>query len=305
MAKVMRSIVDEYDGSAKYDSQGSGAGIRCALDGTCDIGASDVPIPAEDWRAGILTIPVMLGGIAVAHNVPGVCGAIRLKACDLARIYTGKITSWDDDSIVDSQLPGPELRKGPIIPVGRVDSSGTSEIFTAYLRDACPEVWTTEGTKLPDWAPEVDLEDGTDGVVAKVTTTEYSIGYAVIARFPVEKEVAIEAAGGTFQGAVRPQLAGIDTINLERTENDWSAIDFIFKDGAFPTTFAGFFLVDVNRATEETLAFIDHVLSVDMQSRLGDFGFRALPGNLMNVARQATYLIRAKLLGDEVSGAGG
>lgn len=110
MAKAMDFIGESFEGDAIYTAQSSGAGIECALDGSCDIGASDVPIPSEDWVNGTLTIPIMVGGVALAHNVKGVTG-IKLRACDIARIYTGKTTTWGDESIADTQIPdGPMLR---------------------------------------------------------------------------------------------------------------------------------------------------------------------------------------------------
>src|ERR1035437_6746812 len=63
-----------------YQSIGSGGGIRQVLAGTVDFGASDGPMTDEQLSQAkfkILHIPMVLGAVVPAYNVPGVEGEIK------------------------------------------------------------------------------------------------------------------------------------------------------------------------------------------------------------------------------------
>src|SRR5579871_4077236 len=78
------------DVTVNYQSIGSGGGIQQFTAKTVDFGASDVPMNAEELARAkqmVLQIPVTLGGAAVAYNVPGVSGQIKLTRQVVADIY--------------------------------------------------------------------------------------------------------------------------------------------------------------------------------------------------------------------------
>lgn len=288
--KPVLAIIEDFDGATvTYDPAGSGAGVDCALDGSCDIGAGDVPIPADKFQEGVLTIPVMVGAIVVGHSAPD--GAqVQLSACALSGIYTGAITTWGDDLIV-ADNPDFEGSTLAVTPVARSDSSGSTAVFTAYLSEACPDTWTTGSSKVVDWADNIVQMEGTSAVVEAVLGTEGSIGYASAGRFELDNEVAIEDAVGDFVRSDSTTFGPVGEAEVPAPDADWSDVEFIFEEGAFPTEFVGLFFVQMT-ITDETKAFIEFVLSDDAQGRLEEFAFRALPDNLKAAADAGVALLQ-------------
>jgi phosphate transport system substrate-binding protein len=130
------------DVQVSYDPIGSGHGIARTLAGTVDFGASDGPLSdLQIQRATrkILHFPVVLGGVVPSYNLPGVKGEVRFTPAALAGIYLGAITRWDDPELAranpDVHLPAHELTV-----IFRMDSSGTTYIWTDYLSKVNP-IW--------------------------------------------------------------------------------------------------------------------------------------------------------------------
>ena len=118
-----------------YQSIGSGGGIRQVTSGLVDFGASDMPMTDEMLAASktkLVHIPVVLGAVVPVYNVPGVTD-IRFSGDVLADIFMGKISSWNDPRIAKDN-PGVHLPDQKIIVVHRSDGSGTSFVWTDYLR---------------------------------------------------------------------------------------------------------------------------------------------------------------------------
>ncbi|MBC5828422.1 MAG: phosphate ABC transporter substrate-binding protein PstS, partial [Candidatus Eremiobacteraeota bacterium] len=124
--------------SVNYQSIGSGGGIQQFTAKTVDFGASDVPLNAKELKAAqdangaVVQVPVALGGVALAYNVPGAPNHLHLSSDVLANIFLGKVTNWNDGAIGRLNR-GARLPDLPIVVVHRADGSGTTYIFTDYL----------------------------------------------------------------------------------------------------------------------------------------------------------------------------
>jgi len=97
-----------------------------------DFGASDAPLTDEQLHAAqgdVVHVPVTLGAVSVAYNLPGVSEGLKLSGEVLAHIYLGTITRWDDPAIVQLN-PDVQLPSTDIAVVHRSDGSGTTDIFT-------------------------------------------------------------------------------------------------------------------------------------------------------------------------------
>jgi phosphate transport system substrate-binding protein len=182
--KVFRIYGQSHGVTVNYQPVGSGAGIQQFTARTVDFGASDVPMnPATELPAAIkaggpvFQIPVALGGVSVAYNLPGVkSGKLHLTGSVLARIYLGSITMWNDKAIkaINKGVMLPSLH---ITPVYRNDGSGTSYIFTDYLAKVSDQWRQAVGVgKLPNWPAGVGGK-GSDGVAAVVKSAPGAIGY--------------------------------------------------------------------------------------------------------------------------------
>jgi phosphate transport system substrate-binding protein len=161
-----------------YQSIGSGGGIKQITAKTVDFGASDMPLSPEDLdKNGLLQFPTVMGGVVPVYNIKGVSsGAITLSPKQLADIYLGKITKWNDAALTATNK-GVNLPDQAISVVHRSDGSGTTFIFTNYLSKVSPD-WKSavgQGTAVK-WATGVGGK-GNEGVANYVGRIDGAIGY--------------------------------------------------------------------------------------------------------------------------------
>jgi phosphate transport system substrate-binding protein len=163
-----------------YGGGGSGAGRTALYANTVLFAGSDSPIPAADKSkvpAGktVLYFPVQIGPIAIAYNLPGVTG-LKLDAPTLAKIFSGKITTWNDPAI-KALNSGANLPSTPITLAVRSDSSGTTQNFSLYLEKAAGSAWTLGSASTIDWPKSAHAANGGSGLAQAVKSTTGSIGY--------------------------------------------------------------------------------------------------------------------------------
>lgn len=174
----------ETDGvNVDYDAVGSGDGRAQFLQSAVSFAGSDALMSDEEYEEstercgpdGAFHIPTAILPIAVAYNLEGV-DELNLDGETIAGIFSGEITSWDDDAIAEHN-DGVDLPDTPITVVHRQDSSGTTENFTDYLYQAT-DTWTWEPDS--EWPSEVSAEtgDGTSGVIEAANSTDGTITYA-------------------------------------------------------------------------------------------------------------------------------
>jgi phosphate transport system substrate-binding protein len=162
-----------------YQSVGSGAGIQQLTQGTVDFGASDAPLTDEQLAAAendVVHMPVTLGAVSVAYNLPGVNEGLKLSGDALAKIFLGTITKWNDPAIAQLN-PDVQLPNTDIAVVHRSDGSGTTDIFTTYLAVAS-QAWKDQvGSGLSvDWPVGLGGK-GSEGVAGQVKQIPGGIGY--------------------------------------------------------------------------------------------------------------------------------
>jgi phosphate transport system substrate-binding protein len=165
-----------------YGSVGSGAGQQQLLNRTVDFGASDAPMSdaALAKASGkILHLPVVVGGEAIAYNLPG-SPKLKLDSDTLANIYLGNITKWNDPKIV-ALNPGVDLPDLPVIVVHRSDGSGTTFIFADYLCHVSPAWAGTVGKGTSVKWPVGLGGKGNEGVAGQIKQLPGAIGYVVLA----------------------------------------------------------------------------------------------------------------------------
>jgi phosphate transport system substrate-binding protein len=163
-----------------YQGVGSGAGVSQFAAGTVDFAGSD-PALADADKASIkkgtpIQIPFALGAITASYNLSGVKSGLKLDGATLAKIYLGKITSWDDAAI-KGQNPDLTIPSTKITVVHRSDSSGTTKGFTQFLANYSPEWTSGPGVDKDIKWPVGTGAKGNDGVAAAVKQTDGAIGY--------------------------------------------------------------------------------------------------------------------------------
>jgi phosphate transport system substrate-binding protein len=191
-----------HDIQINYQSIGSGGGIRQVIAGTVDFGASDGPMTDEQLaqaKTKILHIPTVLGAVVPAYKVPGVTAELKFTPAALAGIFLGKITSWNDPTLVSAN-PGVNLPNQPIIVIHRSDGSGTTFIFTDYLSKISSE-WENQVGKGTSVKWPVGLGGkGNEGVAGMVRQMQGSIGYVELI-YAAQNNIAygtVKNAAGNF-----------------------------------------------------------------------------------------------------------
>jgi phosphate transport system substrate-binding protein len=166
------------DWHVDYEPVGSLAGIMRLRQTELDFAATDSPLAASEVsKSNLLQFPVVVGGVAIATNIPGIAdGQLRLTGSVLADIYLGKIQNWSDMALreLNPGLPLPDLR---IRVLHRKDGSGTTYTFTDYLSAVSPEWKSKYGADtLVAW-PLGTSAVGTGGVIRAAQEQQGSIAY--------------------------------------------------------------------------------------------------------------------------------
>ena len=156
MEKVIGSLSEAFmdqnkDVTITYDATGSGTGIECAKNGSCDVGLASRNL--KDEETGLKSITVALDGIAVIVNAES--GVTDLTLDQITQIFTGKIKNW-------KEVGGADLA---ISCIGRENGSGTRDGFESVTgtEDAC--------------VLEQELTS-TGAVITAVASSKNAIGYA-------------------------------------------------------------------------------------------------------------------------------
>ncbi|MGA8117881.1 MAG: phosphate ABC transporter substrate-binding protein PstS [Actinocatenispora sp.] len=290
------------DAKITYDGTGSGAGIQAFTSGTADFAGSDSALKdgAEQDAANkrcaggeALDLPMVTGPIAVVYNVKG-ADNLQFKPTTLAKIFSGKITKWNDPAI-KADNPDATLPATAIQSVHRSDESGTSDNFTKYLSRTAPADWKFGNDK--SWkAPGGIGQKGSDGVSAKVKSTEGTIAYdewsyATTNGLQMGKvyngsgqyqELTADAAGKTIAGA-RTVGTG-DNLKLD--------IDYATKEaGAYPIVLVTYEIACSKGNDAKTLAllkdFLTYVSSDNGQASLTEQGYAPLPKQVQGQVQDA------------------
>jgi phosphate transport system substrate-binding protein len=188
---------------------GSGTGISDAVAGTVDIGASDAYLPPADFTsdAGIENIPLAISAQQINYYLPGLSASTHLKldGTILADMYTGKITSWNDPAIA-ALNPGVTLPSTAVHPLHRSDGSGDTFLFSTFLTDSAPSVWTLGYNTTISW-PTVANEaayKGNSGMVQGCGATPGCVAYIGISYLSKTQsaglgEAMLENKSGNFE----------------------------------------------------------------------------------------------------------
>ncbi len=235
-----------------YQSIGSGGGIKQIKAKTVDFGASDMPLkPEELEKEGLMQFPAVIGGVVPVYNLDGVApGQLKLTPEIIANIHLGKITKWNDRSIVELNA-GVNLPALNITVVHRADGSGTTFIWTNFLGKANAEFAKTvgEGTAVK-WPVGVGGK-GNEGVAVQVQRIKGAFGYVEYAYAKRNKiaHAQLRNRDGVF---VQPSD---DTFKAAAANADWANAPGMYllltwqtgKD-AWPATGASFILMHKQQA---------------------------------------------------------
>jgi phosphate transport system substrate-binding protein len=227
-----------------YQGVGSGAGITAFEGGTVAFAASDVPMGASDLAkmpassGPVVQVPDILGGVAVAYNLPGVSHRIKLDGPTLAGIFDGTITMWNAPQI-SALNPAVTLPAHAITPEVRADSSGTTYIFSDYLKSANPTAWTLGTSKTIAWPASATQTPKNSGVAASILSTPYSVGYVELS-YAIQNKMSYAKVKNSAGVYVAPSPATVAADADQKTSVSATDFSIVNQSGAASYPIAGY-----------------------------------------------------------------
>ena len=281
--------------SINYQSIGSGGGIEQFTAQTVDFGATDVPMNAKELAAvhggaaAVLQIPVALGGVAIAYNVPGAPEHIVLSPTVLSQIYLGEVKDWGDPAIA-ALNPGAKLPDLPIVVVHRADGSGTTYIFTDYLSSVSPTWQTKVGkAKTVSWPGQTSVGmKGNEGVAGQVKNTPGAIGYVELA-YALQTDMAYAAMVNRSGQSIVPSIATVKAAAASVpavTATKFSIVNSAAK-GAYPLagyTWALLYTTNPDAAKQAALCRLFRWVETDGQEYAAAIDYVDLPSSVSSRA---------------------
>ncbi len=163
---VAQSIADEFASvepgiSVEVQGVGSSAGIKAAIDGTADIGASSRELKDEEKSTGITEHVLAYDGIAVVVNKEN--PVKDLDSETVKKIFEGEITNWSEVGGNDED----------IIVISRESGSGTRDAFEEMM-ELTEEV---DGATVPTLREDALICEGNGSVKASVASKTNAIAY--------------------------------------------------------------------------------------------------------------------------------
>lgn len=285
-----------------YGGGGSGQGVTDFTNKQVDFAGSDAaldPAKGEVTKATAacgsqaIDLPMVVGPIAIAYHVKGV-DRLVLPASVIARIFTGKITKWNDPAIAAANS-GAALPSARIAVFNRADASGTTQNFETYLAASAPADWTAKPSK--QWAGVGQGKKGNQLLGQAVQATAGSIGY-VEWSYAIQNNLSVaevDNGAGPVQlsaatvgktvatAAVHPSGPGDLTLRLDYATR---------TPGAYPIVLVTYEIVCTKYRDAKVGAlvrsFLGYAASAAAQQGVHALGYAALP-------EQVSAQVRAQL----------
>jgi phosphate transport system substrate-binding protein len=277
--------------TVNYGGGGSGKGRTDLASGVVNYAGSDSPIPATETAnfkgKTVLYFPVLIGPITLAYNLSGLSKPLQLSAPVIAQIFDGKITTWNNSAIA-ADNPGVTLPSTAITIAVRSDSSGTTQNFTLFLKDAAPSDWTLGSSSIIKWPSTARAGSGNGGVAQIVKSTPGSIGYVdySTAKASSLTFASIKNKDGDY---VAPSPTSASAAASQVTVKPDLTFAAVWAPGAtsYPITYQSWDLVYETQpnANDEAMvkAYIGYLLGPGQQL-LSNLGYAPLPSNIDQMA---------------------
>lgn len=173
---------NEKNVKVNYVATGSGPGIQQFISQALDFCCSDAPMMDQQLQQArqsggeVIHVPLALGGIVPAYNLPAIERPLRFSGPVLADIFLGKIKKWDDPALREIN-PGVDLPDQEITVIHRAESSGSTFIFTEFLTKVSKDWQKQFGpSTLVKWPLGVGAR-GNEGIVEAIGKRPGAIGY--------------------------------------------------------------------------------------------------------------------------------
>ncbi|MFD9634321.1 phosphate ABC transporter substrate-binding protein PstS [Streptomyces violascens] len=282
------------DAQINYKSSSSGEGIVAFTQGTVAFAGSDSPLKPEQVADSKkvctggqgINLPMVGGPIAIGFHVEGV-DSLVLDASSLAKIFSGKITKWNDEAIAKLN-PGAKLPDLAIQAFHRSEDSGTTENLTKYLSATAKADWTYAPAKK--WAaPGGQAASGSAGVAAQVKQTNGAIGYFELSYASSQSIKTVDintGASAPVKASSANASTAIAAAKIAGTGKDLALkLDYATKaDNAYPIVLVTYEVACDKGNKAATLpavkSFLSYAASADGQKLLTDASYAPIPSEI-------------------------
>lgn len=297
-----------------YNPGGDAAGRQDFANKTSDFAVTSLGYQGRDPLTGVSDtsqgrdyayLPIAAGGTAFPYQIK-VQGQqvrnLRLSGETLAKIFTNRITNWDDPAITKDNN-GHALPSLPIIPVVQSEGSGATWQLTKYFATDYPSIWTQGPTEYFPRSGNQIAQNGSDGAMNYVSSSEANgaIGYveysyALSQNYPVAK---LENKAGYFTLPTQYNVAvSLEKaqINMDKSSPDYllqtltnvyvdpdprtyplsSYVYEIEPTGKYPSPES-----KITPAKRQTIADFTYYAICQGQHEIGPIGYSPLPVNLV------------------------
>jgi phosphate transport system substrate-binding protein len=277
--------------TVNYNGVGSGTGRSNLAAGTVNFAGSDSPIPSSETAGfggkSVLYFPVLIGPITMSYNLSGVSN-LKLTPTVIAKIFQGQIKKWNDPAITAIN-PGANLPSTAITLAVRSDSSGTTQNFSLFLKDAVPSVWTLGSSSTIKWPSTAHAAAGNSGVASTIKSTPGAIGYVdySTAKASGLSYASVQNKTGAY---VAPSTSSATAAANGATVASDLTFHAVWADGAgaYPITYQSWVLVYAKQpnASDANLlkAYLGYLLG-DGQQLLGQLSYAPLPSTIDSQAK--------------------
>ncbi|TNC26142.1 phosphate ABC transporter substrate-binding protein PstS [Amycolatopsis alkalitolerans] len=303
MSEWVKAYQNQCSGAnINYQGGGSGKGVQQFQQGQTDFSGSDFPLgesdkPAADARCKsgpALDLPMVPGPIAVGYNVPGVDKPLNLSSSVLAKIFSGKITNWNDPAIAKDN-PGVNFPSLGIQTFHRSDGSGTSYNFSNYLANEAKADFPFPANK--NWpAPGGQGSNGTQGIAQGVKSTQGGIGYMELS-FATQSSIPyakVSNAAGQFVELTNDNVKNFLSKAKVVGEGNDVKLQFDYSNtdaNAYPNLLVTYEIVCSSGNDPQKLpllkGFLNYLASNDGQAPLAQQGYVPLPSNIQSKVQAA------------------
>ena len=324
-----------------YNNNGSSQGRKDFANNVTDFGITEIPYQGVDPVTNEVDkssrpyayLPIVAGGTAFTYHI-NVGGKpydnLRLSGDTIAKIFTNKITNWNDPAITKDN-GGKALPSLAIHPVVRSDGSGTTAQFTLWMAKQYPSIWgpyngghATLTSQYPRKGAQI-AASGSDQVMNTIVSAagNGTIGYVEYA-YPLNQHFPVVKVRNKAGYYVSPtQYAVAVALTRARINQDKGSLDYLTQDlsdvythpdpRAYPISSYSYMILPVGKdgdpnehrmttAKRQTLAdFLTYSLCAG-QSKAGAYGYSPLPVNLVQAGFSQVQQLKAADANVDVTG---
>lgn len=309
------SDVDANGMKVTYNGGGSSQGRKNFGQNVTDFGITEIPYQGKDEFGAVDSagsrkfayMPIIAGGTAFTYQIKvggKLVKNLRLSGETIAKIFTNKITNWNDAAITKDNN-GKALPSLRIVPVLRSDGSGTTAQFTTWLDKVYPGIWRPFFGKsgLTSYFPrkgKAIAAAGSDQVMNTISSSagNGTIGYVEYS-FPVNDNYPVVKLLNRAGYFVEPTQYNVAVaLTKAKINNDSGSQKYLTSilDGvysatdprAYPLSSYSYLLLPtgatdqrMTTAKRQTLTDFMFYSLCEGQSKAGKYGYSPLPLNLV------------------------